>query len=753
MGVGLTRKPEDIETPFAPVPVSVRPTNIRLGSWFQSRPRAVKIVASIGVLVGLVYFFWRLTFTSVGVNPWLFWPLFLAEVFGFLTFLMLVYEAWDTPPTPRPKPIDVETEILITTFNEDIDIVEPTVVGALAVRGKTRIWLCDDGRRPEMRSLAEHYGINYEIRPDNKHAKAGNVNAVLPKLSGDLILVLDADHVPAPDLLEAMSGYFADDQVALVQSAHSFRNHNSVMHEETGRHEQSLFFDVLLPGRNRWGSVFWCGSAALIRRSALVEVGGVATRTSTEDFETSLLMQMRGYKTRYHNEHLIQGLAPDNLAAYVTQRARWAQGTLSAFRPGYALPLNRNLSVRQRISYVGAFLYYITPLQRLVYTTFLILVGVFGVVPVAGASPEYLALWGLYVLSTFTAVAALERGSTQPFEGVRNTFLSMEAFLRALPVLFTKKTPGFKVTPKNEVDLGGWDSLSYIRVPLLLISINAAVLSLRLIDQLCWQLYSFRFLPEIAEPAILAISVFAGLEILVISLLAVRLFRRKQLRKLWRFPVRLNARLASEPVTVIDLHQLGAAVLATRECCESATELPLEIDFSGLDGNSITARGKFTPRNRRVLEGNTKGLRVGGEIEWNTPHDRTIAISHCYIVEPFRARNRYWQRRSPRVQVLLPATLADLEAEAIDLSIGGVGLRVRGHAPREVGEILDVRVTFNDQLIDGRLVVRDARELAEGLWRIGGEVEWEHSGWLNEILRVELVPISNRIGVHGFARR
>ncbi len=749
----MSKRVQESDVPYAPIPVSVRPTNLRLGSWFQSRPTAVKLVASLGVLIGLVYFTWRLAFTGIGVEPLLFWALLGAELFGFLTFLMLVYEAWETPPTPRPARLDLTTDVVIATYNEDVEIVEPTIVGALRIRGNTKIWLCDDGRRPEMQELAAQYGIEYQVRPDNKNAKAGNVNAVLPKLTSELVLVLDADHVPAPDLLEAMSGYFADPKIALVQSAHSFRNHNSVMHEETGRHEQSLFFDVLLPGRNRRGSVFWCGSAALIRRSALVEVGGVATRTSTEDFETSLLLQMRGYKTQYHNEHLIQGLAPDNLAAYVTQRARWAQGTLSAFRPGYALPLNRKLSIKQRISYVGAFLYYITPLQRVVYSTFLVLVGIFGLVPVSQASPEYLALWASYVLITFIAVAALERGSTQPFEGIRNTFLSMEAFLRALPILVTKKTPGFKVTPKNEVDLGGWSALSYIRVPLIVIALNVAVIGSRALDYLFIAFGGNGFLPPLPWPAALAMSVFAILEIGVIVALAIRLYRRKQLRKLWRFPLRLTGVLNGSLVSVLDLHQAGAAILTKRDLVQGGEPLSLEVQLTNLDGNPTKAFGQFIPRNIRPLGTSPDAVRVGGEIVWNDHTSRKEVIECCYVTEPFRARNRYWQRRSPRVAVLLDAKLNGRPAEAFDLSFGGIGLRVDGSETFAVGEIYPIEISYRGDIITGRLVVRDTRALEGGILRLGGEVDWDQTSWLNEVLPIALVATPKFAASHLSIRR
>jgi cellulose synthase (UDP-forming) len=40
--------------------------------------------------------------------------------------------------------------------------------------------------------------------------------------------MLDADHVPMPDALDAMVGYFDDESVGLVQSPHDFFNHDSV---------------------------------------------------------------------------------------------------------------------------------------------------------------------------------------------------------------------------------------------------------------------------------------------------------------------------------------------------------------------------------------------------------------------------------------------------------------------------------------------------------------------------------------------
>ncbi len=161
-----------------------------------------------------------------------------------------------------------------------------------------------------MRFLAERLGARYVTRPDNRHAKAGNINHALGVLEGELLLILDADHVPQPDILDATVGYFDDPMMAVVQTPHDFGNHDSFQHFETGRHDQSMFFEVILPGKDRHNSVFWCGSAAVIRRQALMEVGGVATDTIAEDFHTTIKMHGAGWKTRYHGRDARAGPRP-----------------------------------------------------------------------------------------------------------------------------------------------------------------------------------------------------------------------------------------------------------------------------------------------------------------------------------------------------------------------------------------------------------------------------------------------------------
>jgi cellulose synthase (UDP-forming) len=726
--------PADSDRPYAPVPTSARRTRVRLGSTLQRHPRVVQLAALIALTAGVIYLAWRVVVTSPGVPPLLFWPLWIAEAWSLLAVASLTLDAWRLDPTPRPASLDVPVDVVIATYDEDIDVLEPTIIGALTLRGDVTVHLCDDGRRPSVAALARLYGIRYVTRPDNAGAKAGNVNAVLPSLTGELLLVLDADHVPSPDLLEAISGYFADPAVAVVQTAHSFRNHNSVMHEEEGRHEQSLFFDVLLPGRNRIGTVFWAGSAALLRTAALREVGGLSTRTSTEDFETSLLLQRAGYHLRYHNEHLIQGLAPDNLAAYLTQRARWAEGTLASYRPGHRIALGRHLRLRQRLSYLGGVLYYLTPIQRLIFTTYVVLVGGLGLLPFANIDriTSFVVLWGTWTTTSILAVNALERGSTRPSEGTRNLYVAMEAFLRAVPSLWRDAPAVFKVTPKNEVDLGGWDSVRHLRLPITLAAVTVTVIAVRWVDVAFRTSGAPGLLREVPPIALIVLTLFGLMEAAIILRFAQRLWIRRQYRQLWRFPVALPARLDGAPARCMDLHQRGAAIAVDVNAAPAVTRgrpLLLELEVGLADGEVRVARGRLEPTSFQPI--GDGAVRIGGPVQWDDRASREAVIERCYVVEPYGARRALLARRAPRYGVDLRARVDGLRARTVDVSEFGAAFRLRRGAL-----VLSVPVPVTVDLPGGRVVrgrFRPLNRTTSGRWlRVGGEMEWQDTDWLTE---------------------
>ncbi|MEY2946378.1 MAG: hypothetical protein RL243_1155 [Actinomycetota bacterium] len=728
---------------YAPLPASVTATHLGFGSWFQTRPRYAQALALLAIGAGLYYLSWRLYSTLPQANPIFFWILFAAELFGFVTFAIHTVEAWSIPPTPRPPVLGVPVDVLITTYNEDVDIVLPTLLGAKLLRGQVTIWLCDDGRREEFKQLAAEYGVQYHTRPDNRDAKAGNINSVLPKLSGELLLVLDADHVPSPDFLEATSGYFADPKIAVIQSAHSFRNHNSVMHSEKGRHEQSMFFDILLPGRNRLKSAFWCGSAALIRRSALQSVGGMATYTSTEDFETSLKLQIAGYEIRYHNEHLIQGLAPDNLESYTIQRFRWAEGYLSSFAKGRRLALSPKLSKSQRLSYIGGVLYYLTPLQRIIYIGLLLSVVLFGVRPFGTLNAQFLPTWGAWALLSLIAGAALDRGVSNPIESIKNSFIIFEACLKAIPALWVKRPMKFHVTPKNEVDLGGWPVLRILAWPLVLYAVTLVALGIRIYDMAIGLREGKPLLPPVQLASIEVGAIFAIFESSVLAVATVKFFRRKQYRSLWRFPVNMNASIKNVPTRAVDLHHRGVGVRVYKAEfpeLKLGDSIAMKVECRLLSGQNTWATGRLKVAFVAPDPQDTAILRVGGKVEWENEEGLDAVVEHCYVVEPYLARNRAWSRITPRTPVSLPAKISGQPVRMVDLSPAGAAL-VGFKGEVRVGDLLPVQVSIDHhQAAVGQLQVRNVSRLDNGQIRVGGLTYWQETDWMQNVLPLVVQP-------------
>lgn len=261
-------------------------------------------------------------------------------------------------------------DVFICTFNEEREILLPTIMAALSVAyDNKRVWVLDDGRRPWVEEICELTGCGYITRPDNQHAKAGNINNALRHIAElnaqpEYVAILDADFMSEPELLErtlALMHY--DESVALVQTPQHFVNPDPIQRNLATAHvwhdEQRHFFDVVLANKDAWDLAFCCGTSSLIRFSALKEAGGFPTSSVTEDYLLSVVLREHGYQTVYLNERLSVGLAPEGVAEYLTQRGRWCLGLVQIFRGSHGVfSSRRGVSWRERLSLLDTFLYW-----------------------------------------------------------------------------------------------------------------------------------------------------------------------------------------------------------------------------------------------------------------------------------------------------------------------------------------------------------------------------------------------------------
>src|SRR5688572_15101213 len=191
--------------------------------------REERILLGTYALGWLGYLTYRLAFTLDGASPWASIPLLLAEVVGFASSIVFYALIGGRRPqeAARPAPRYFSVDVLIATYNEDVALVRKTALAARDMEYPHQTFICDDGRRPEMAALARELGIGYLTRPDNRHYKAGNLNHALAQTHGEVVAILDADHVPTARFLARLLGHFDDPSVALVQVPQLYYNIDS----------------------------------------------------------------------------------------------------------------------------------------------------------------------------------------------------------------------------------------------------------------------------------------------------------------------------------------------------------------------------------------------------------------------------------------------------------------------------------------------------------------------------------------------
>ena len=247
----------------------------------------VRSTVLVAALLGLNYIVWRWLFSVNWSAWWVAVPLVLAETYSLVDSLLFGLTMWRVRErgAAPPPPDDATVDVFITTYDEPLDLVMRTALAAQAIAYPHRTYVLDDGNRPEMRALAEAAGIGWLTRSEDwvnrpRHAKAGNLNNALLHTDGEFLLILDADQVPHPDILDKTLGWFRDEQMALVQTPQYFVN---VPESDPLGSQAPLFYGPIQQGKYGWNAAFFCGSNAVIRREALMQLGVSRYVTEIED--------------------------------------------------------------------------------------------------------------------------------------------------------------------------------------------------------------------------------------------------------------------------------------------------------------------------------------------------------------------------------------------------------------------------------------------------------------------------------------
>ena len=566
----------------------------------------VRTVVVLTVALGVNYVLWRWFFSVNWSAWWIAVPLVVAETYSLVDSLLFGLTVWRLkrrPPPPAP-PTGATVDVFITTYNEPFDIVHRTALAARAITYPHQTWLLDDGDRPELGAWAEEHGIGWIRRSADwtdrpRHAKAGNINNALMATEGEFILILDADQVPQPNVLDRTLGYFTDEKMAIVQTPQVFIN---VPDDDPLGSQAPLFYGPIQQGKDGWNAAFFCGSNAVIRREALMHLGvsryageiesGVyrALRTSkrvlnearkeldpdnvrlrealesvsyavgrarnelrggeaiadvtyrfqqrvdsigrelsshdvialradlaaiaelsahleeadgglaliqdtdldaivhrtwsplgalqtvsmlvgsldmgradeaqpimplatisvTEDMATCMRLHALGWRSAYHHETLVHGLAPEDLGTMLTQRLRWAQGTAQVMFRENPLTL-KGLSVAQRLMYWGTMWSYLSGFAAVVYVAAPSVYLLIGVLPVNSLGSDFFIRLIPFLLVNQLLFLVVGRG-VRTWRGQQLSLalfpVWISSFTTAFGNVFLGRELDFSVTPK-----------------------------------------------------------------------------------------------------------------------------------------------------------------------------------------------------------------------------------------------------------------------------------------------------------------
>ena len=254
-------------------------------------------------------------------------------------------------------------DVFLPTAGEPLEVLVNTYrhVSGLSYPGQVKVHVLDDADRSEVAAAAARFSFDYIVRPDRGYMKkAGNMRHAFSRTNGDLILVLDADFVPRPDMLNELVPYFEAENIGIVQSPQYFDTHpEQNWLQRTAGSTQELFYRWVQPSRDAAGVAICVGTCAIYRRKALQAAGGFAQIEHSEDVHTGVNLRKVGFGLRYVPVLLAKGLCPDQIKPFISQQYRWATGSLSLMRDKdfYA---RADLNIDRLSSYASGFLYYIT---------------------------------------------------------------------------------------------------------------------------------------------------------------------------------------------------------------------------------------------------------------------------------------------------------------------------------------------------------------------------------------------------------
>ncbi|MCR4590327.1 MAG: cellulase family glycosylhydrolase [Lachnospiraceae bacterium] len=428
----------------------------------------------VSLFFSILYLTWRIMYSipkDAGVLPIVGNILLLiVEIIGFIESIILYANLMhmDVPPLPKIEDSEFpDVDIFIATYNEPEELLRKTINGCNHMsypdKSKVHIWICDDNRRASMRKLAEEMGVGYFDRPDNKGAKAGNLNNALSKTSAPYIVTFDADMIPQKGFLLNTIPYFVDAKkketenggvkLGLLQTPQCFYQpdvfQRALFSEKTAPNEQDFFYRSIEVAKTSTNSVIYGGSNTILSREALEAIGGFYTKSITEDFATGLLIESKGFVSLAIPTPYASGMAPSTYQEHIQQRQRWGRGVVGTAKQ-LKLLTRPGLSIMQRASYLSSVVYWYSPVKTLIYLASPLLFAAFMIPMFKCSWADLLLYWfPMFIMQDITLRVFSGNAISLKWSGIYETSVMPYLLIPIIKETFGMTASKFLVTDKS----------------------------------------------------------------------------------------------------------------------------------------------------------------------------------------------------------------------------------------------------------------------------------------------------------------
>lgn len=225
--------------------------------------------------------------------------------------------------------------ILISAFNEQDHIVE-TIDGCLAVDYPNfEVVIVDDCSTDDTALKMQPYVEAGQIRAIKKNLNEGKamaLNDAIPLTRGEILLIIDADAVPDPQILKRMVPHFESPRVGAVTGNPRVENRRSFL-SKLQAIEFASIVSLQRRGARTWGKLLtMSGVVGAFHKSALIDVGLYSPDMATEDIDMTWKLQLRHYDIRYEPRAIVWMRVPVTLRGLWHQRRRWSLGLSQVLR-------------------------------------------------------------------------------------------------------------------------------------------------------------------------------------------------------------------------------------------------------------------------------------------------------------------------------------------------------------------------------------------------------------------------------------